>query len=268
MRDGAVLLRVLAAGVCGSELHTFNGHHPMRSGVLGHEMIGEVTDRVRRETDSAGRPIAPGDRVTAPFFLTCMACPACGRGELNLCHHVYDIWHQHPDLFPHFTGTHASHYYVSPSQFLFRVPDEVPDTVAASANCGLSQVWAGVARAELRAGEHLVVQGAGGLGLYATAVAKERGATVTVIDGVAQRLRTAEAFGADHVISMEDLPDAADRSERVRELTGGEGADCVMEVAGSPRRSPRRWSSCASAGGSWRSATSRRGRRSRSTSAG
>ena len=37
--DGAVLLRVLAAGVCGSELHTFNGHHPMRSGVLGHEMI-------------------------------------------------------------------------------------------------------------------------------------------------------------------------------------------------------------------------------------
>ena len=51
-----------------------------------------------------------------------------------------------------------------------------------------------------------MVQGAGGLGLYATAVAKERGATVTVIDGVAQRLRTAEAFGADHVISMEDLP--------------------------------------------------------------
>ncbi len=83
-------------------------------------------------------------------------------GELNLCHHVYDIWHQDPDLFPHFTGTHASHYYVSPSQFLFRVPDEVPDTVAASANCGLSQVWAGVKRAELRAGEHLVVQGAGG----------------------------------------------------------------------------------------------------------
>ena len=234
VHDGAVLLRVLAAGVCGSELHTFNGHHPMRSGVLGHEMIGEVTDRVRRETDSAGRPIAPGDRVTAPFFLTCMACPACGRGELNLCHHVYDIWHQHPDLFPHFTGTHASHYYVSPSQFLFRVPDEVPDTVAASANCGLSQVWAGVARAELRAGEHLVVQGAGGLGLYATAVAKERGATVTVIDGVAQRLRTAEAFGADHVISMQDLPDAADRAARVRELTGGEGADCVMEVAGVP----------------------------------
>jgi threonine dehydrogenase-like Zn-dependent dehydrogenase len=235
VEDGAVLLRTLAAGVCGSELHTFNGHHPMKSGVLGHEIVGEVTERVRRATDSAGRPLRPGDRVTAPFFQTCMRCPACSRGELNLCRHVYDVWHQHPDLFPHFSGTHATHYYVTPLQWLYRVPDGVPDTVAASANCGLSQVWAGVERAGLRAGEHLVVQGAGGLGLYATAVAKERGATVTVVDAVAGRLDAARAFGADAVISLEELPDPADRAARVRELTGGEGADCVMEVAGVPQ---------------------------------
>ena len=57
---------------------------------------------------------------------------------------------------------------------------------------------------------------------------------MTVIDGVAQRLRTAEAFGADHVISMEDLPRRRGPGDGVRELTGGEGADCVMEVAGVP----------------------------------
>jgi threonine dehydrogenase-like Zn-dependent dehydrogenase len=206
----------------------------MQSGVLGHETVGEVTDRVRRATDSAGEPIAEGDRVTAPFFQTCLRCPACSRGELNLCHHAYDVWYQHPDLFPHFVGTHATHYYVSPTQWLYKVPANVPSAIAASTNCGLTQVWAGIEQASLRPGEHLVVQGAGGLGLYAVAVAKERGLRVTVIDGVAGRLATAAAFGADTLVSMQDYPSVQERVAFVQALTGGEGADCVLEVAGVP----------------------------------
>jgi threonine dehydrogenase-like Zn-dependent dehydrogenase len=232
--DGALLVRTLAAGVCGSELHMFAGRHPLRSMVMGHEIVAEVTEHSRRTHDSAGAPLAVGDRVSIVYYLTCEACAACARGEFELCHNGYRNWSRSPDVPPHFTGTHATHYYVDPKQWLFRVPDDVPDLVAASANCGLSQVWAGIDRAALRAGERIVIQGAGGLGLYATAIAKERGATVIVIDGVDSRLRSAEAFGADAVVSMGDLPTVEARIARVQELTGGEGADVGFEVAGVP----------------------------------
>lgn len=233
--EGALLVRTRAAGVCGSELHMFAGRHPLlRSMVMGHEIVAEVTEHSRRLHDSAGAPLAPGDRVSIVYYLTCEACRACARGEFQLCENAYRNWTQPPDRTPHFTGTHATHYYVDPKQWLFKVPDNVPDLIAASANCGLSQVWAGIERAEIRAGERVVVQGAGGLGLYATAVAKERGARVIVIDAVESRLRTAEAFGADATINMAQLPEVEDRIARVQELTDGEGADVGLGLAGVP----------------------------------
>ena len=232
--DGALLVRTRAAGVCGSELHMFAGHHPLKSMVMGHEIIAEVTERSRRSHDSAGEPLDVGDRVSIVYFLTCESCRACARGELELCENAYRNWRQSPDVAPHFTGTHGTHYYVDPKQWLFKVPDNVPDLVAASANCGLTQVWAGIERAQLRPGESLVIQGAGGLGLYATAIAKERGARVIVVDAVESRLASATAFGADAVVSMAELDGVPARVARVQELSGGEGADVGLEVAGVP----------------------------------
>lgn len=234
LADGALLLRTLAAGVCGSELHMYEGRHPLHNMVMGHEIVGEVTEHRRREVDSLGRPLRDGDRVTAPYFLTCTRCAACARGQFELCENAYQYWVRSPEQQPHFTGTHATHYHVAPEQWVFHVPENIPDVVAASINCGLSQVWAGIERAEIRAGERVVVQGAGGLGLYATAVAKERGATVIVIDAVSRRLEAAKAFGADAVIGFDDFPEPGDRAARVRELTGGEGADVGLELAGVP----------------------------------
>ena len=232
--DGALLVRTRAAGVCGSELHMFAGHHPLKSMVMGHEIIAEVTERGRRSHDSAGEPLDVGDRVSIVYFLTCESCRACARGEFELCENAYRNWSRSPDVAPHFTGTHGTHYYVDPRQWLFKVPDNVPDLVGASANCGLTQVWAGIERAQLRPGESLVIQGAGGLGLYATAIAKERGAHVIVVDAVESRLASATAFGADAVVSMAELDSVPARVARVQELTGGEGADVGLEVAGVP----------------------------------
>jgi threonine dehydrogenase-like Zn-dependent dehydrogenase len=212
----------------------FAGHHPLKSMVMGHEIIADVTERSRRSRDSAGEPLDVGDRVSIVYYLTCASCRACARGEFELCENAYRNWSQSPDLAPHFTGTHGTHYYVDPKQWLFKVPDNVPDLVGASANCGLTQVWAGIERAQLRPGESLVIQGAGGLGLYATAIAKERGARVIVVDVVDSRLASATAFGADAVVSMAELDSVAARVEHVRELTGGEGADVGFEVAGVP----------------------------------
>ena len=232
--DGALLVRTLAAGVCGTELHIFSGRHPLKSNVMGHEIVAEVTARRRRTHDSAGALLHDGDRVSAPYFLTCSECPACVRGQTNLCQNAYRNWAKHPDEEPHFTGTHGTHYFIDPKQWIFKVPDNVPTTVAASANCGLSQMWEGIDRAKLRAGERVVIQGAGGLGLYATAIAKERGASVMVIDSVPRRLTAAANFGADITVNFAAPSDGLDQSAQVAEWTNGEGADLVLGVAGVP----------------------------------
>ena len=108
--------------------------------------------------------------------------------------------------------------------------------MVAGVNCALSQVVGGMQLAGLKLGETVVIQGAGGLGVYATAVAKEMGAgQVIVIDSIRERLELARGFGADELIDIEELPDTEQRVKRVRELTDNWGADIVAELVGHPR---------------------------------
>lgn len=233
---GAVLLKTLLAGVCGSEIHMFGGKHSVLSSVaLGHEIVGEVAALgAGVDTDRSGEPLAVGDRVSVTYFRTCMACPACGRQELASCERAYDGWLRSPDEFPHFIGTMSTHYYVDPRQWIYKIPANVPTIAAASANCALSQMVAAIERSAVRPGESIVIQGVGGLGLYGCALAHERGAHVVALDRVPARLARAQEFGAHAVIDMNDFATAEERAERVRELVGRQGADVVMGVAGVP----------------------------------
>jgi len=233
---GALLTEVVRANVCGSELHIWSGDHPLiTDGVLGHEALCRITelgDGV--ETDNAGQPLSEGDLVVPAYFATCGHCAHCGAGRHRCCENAYEYWSRGPDEEPHFHGTFATHYVIHPEQYVYRVPDGLAEDVAAGANCALSQVLCGVDAIELTAGDTVVVQGAGGLGLNATAVAAERGAEVIVVDGVEKRLAMAERFGADHTISMAAYDSVDARAERVRELTDGLGADAAIEVTGVP----------------------------------
>jgi threonine dehydrogenase-like Zn-dependent dehydrogenase len=139
-------------------------------------------------------------------------------------------------VWPHFKGTFGDYFYLYPNHLVFKVPDELPDELVAGVNCAMAQVTCGWDLANVQMGETVVIQGAGGLGLYAIAVARERGAgRIIVIDGVRERLEVASMFGADEFVDLTDFPDAAARIRRVRELTGGWGADVVMEVGGFPK---------------------------------
>jgi threonine dehydrogenase-like Zn-dependent dehydrogenase len=90
----------------------------------------------------------------------------------------------------------------------------------------------GLHRSELRFGERVVIQGAGGLGLFAAAVAREMGAAqIIVVDAVAERLKLAVRFGADEVVDINEFPAPADRIRQIRRRTDG-GADVVLGVAG------------------------------------
>lgn len=233
---GAVVLRVRRANVCGSDVHQFHYESAaLRDAGLGHEFVGEVVSLGEGvTTDFAGEPVAIGDRVVPVYFLQCHRCPACLRSEFSACHNSIAEWAVPPAVAPHFRSGFATHYYVHPGQHFYKVPDSVDDASVAGANCGLAQMIFVLDRIGIAAGETLVVQGAGGLGLYAAAVAHERGARVIVIDGIKDRLDLARDFGADDVVDMSLHTSAAERVAAVQALTGGVGADVVLEVTGHP----------------------------------
>src|SRR5205807_316972 len=140
---GEWLLEVGRANVCGPALHISRGHPPTvkLGSVLGHEMLGRVLALgAGVDRDYAGAPLRPGDRVVCAYFITCRKCPACQAGRFNLCVNCYRYWSQPADAPPHFHGAFGTHYYVHPDQYFYRVPDEIPDAAAASANCALSEL--------------------------------------------------------------------------------------------------------------------------------
>jgi putative phosphonate catabolism associated alcohol dehydrogenase len=234
--DG-ILVRVTRANICGSDLHIWRGDTPLRPGqhIIGHEMVGRVAELGRHiRTDSQGQPLAVGDRVTYLYFYFCGRCYACLEGYRAACVNMMRTPYQMGDVMLSM-GAYAEYYYLRPGHYVFKVPDELSDEVVAPVNCALAQVTYGLQRIGLRLGQSIVIQGAGGLGLYATAVARDMGAsTIIVIDRLASRLQMAAAFGADHLIDLGDLDTEDKRVRRVRELTNGWGADVCVEVVGSP----------------------------------
>ncbi|MEC9307946.1 MAG: zinc-binding dehydrogenase, partial [Chloroflexota bacterium] len=154
----------------------------------------------------------------------------CLKGDTNWCanreYPTAGVW-------PYFTGTYADFLYLPPRHPFFRVPDELPDDILGPVNCAMGTVTTGFQRANLGEGEYVVIQGAGGLGLHATAMAKEMGASrVIVLDRLENRLALAQEFGADHTINIDEFNTPETRIRRVWELTGGRGADVVMELVG------------------------------------
>jgi L-iditol 2-dehydrogenase len=235
---GEALVRVSLATICGSDLHMWRGEVPwfQRSpGIQGHEMVGTVAALGEgRTTDSLGRPLAAGDRVACAYFIPCGECPACLSGTTG-CPNRYRFRNPYTAEERPFLGAYAEYVYVLPGQWLFKVPAELPDALVAPVNCALAQVVYGLHQVRVWLGDTVVVQGAGGLGLYTVALARDLGAgTIVAVDGVPERLELARAFGADHTINIRELPTRAERVRLVRELTDGRGADLCVEVAGVP----------------------------------
>jgi threonine dehydrogenase-like Zn-dependent dehydrogenase len=151
-----------------------------------------------------------------------------------MCHNAGRNMGLPPTTPPHFNGAFATHYYVSPGQFFYKVPDDVSDAAAAGANCGLAQMMFSLEKINVRQGQTVIIQGAGGLGLYAAAVANRRGATVVVVEKEQIRIASARQFGAHHIIDINELPTVEQRTARILELTHGVGADAIVEVTGRP----------------------------------
>jgi len=234
---GGIVIKVSMGGICGSDLHIWRGDSPMfammAGSVGGHEMTGRVHSLgAGVTTDSLGRPLKEGDRVAYAYFYPCHRCYQCNKGEMATCPNKLMTMGA---SISKFSGAYGEYYYLKPGGWVFKVPDAVTDEMATPVNCALSQVTYGLQKAGMRYGDTVVVQGAGGLGLNAIAVAKEMGAdAVIAIDGVSNRLALAKRFGADEVIDISQTTSWAERVAKVKALTGGRGGDIVVEVVGVP----------------------------------
>ena len=236
--DGAALLRTARSEVCGTDVHLWHGRlaavpYPI---IPGHVSAG-ILEAIRgRPTAIDGSTLREGDR--AVFFdvhRTCGRCRACTvHGTPTRCpsRRVYGITDSADEgLF----GGWSEHIYLEPGVGIARLPDAVSVEDYIGGGCGLLTAVHILERARLQPGESVLVQGAGAVGLSAIALARLAGASrVFAIGAPAPRLALAQRMGADVVLPL-DRTTAAERLERVRNLTYGEGADVVIEAAGSAR---------------------------------
>lgn len=235
LEPGAALVRVRTATLCGTDVEiwsgkmTFPGMLPM---VLGHEMVGEVIATGPGCVDALGADIGVGERIGWSESV-CGRCYGCTilREPVACSNRGYGFL-QRSDVAPYATAGLSEYAYVTPGAQKLRLPEGVADTWAASAGCAGKTVLRGFSRAGgVRPGSTVAVRGSGALGIIAAAVAKISGAgQVIMIGSPAERLSLAESFGADDTI---DIAGGA-VPEQVLELTGGHGADLVLDFAGAP----------------------------------
>jgi threonine dehydrogenase-like Zn-dependent dehydrogenase len=234
--DG-LIVRITLANICGSDVHAWEGKTP-RSGptILGHEMTGRVFRLGRNvKTDALGSPLQEGDRIVYAYWHPCFQCPDCLGGEPSFCIVKSGrAGRDRSDQWPYFTGAYADFFFLRRGHYALKVPDALSDEAVAPINCALAEVVYGLQQGGARMGDPVAIQGAGGLGIYACAAAKEMGAgPVVILDRLPDRLETAKRFGADHCLNVDEFKTPEDRAAAVRDLTGG-GARVVLEVVGSP----------------------------------
>ena len=235
---GGLIVKITQASICGSDLHAWHGTTgaglgvPPQGRVMGHEGNGVVYKLgPGRTTDSLGSPLQEGDRVLHSAVQGCGHCFQCQRGQPNWCP-TYPSSRAAGEH-PYFVGTFADYYYLPGNHPVYKVPDSVPDSVLPFVNCAMGTVTEGLTQAQAGQGHSLVIFGAGGLGLNATAVAKHRGVDqVIILDRQAKRLALATDFGADHTVNIDEYDTPEARLERIQDLTRGRGADVVMELVG------------------------------------
>jgi alcohol dehydrogenase len=218
------VIRVDAVTICGTDLHILGGDVPeVEAGrVLGHEAVGTVT-----AVGGGVSGLSVGDRVLASCISACGICRFCREGSYGQCRGGGG-W-----ILGHLVDGVQAEYARIPFADLstYKLPAQVPDEAAVLlADILPTSYEVGVLNGRVRPGDVVVVVGAGPIGLAAILTAKLFSpAHIVAIDKAESRLQAAKAFGADITVSADDDPMAA-----VRELTGGLGADVVMEAVGTP----------------------------------
>ena len=236
-----IILKVTACAICGSDLHLMDGQMPtMESGdILGHEFMGEVVD-----TGSGISKFKKGDRVVVPFNINCGECRMCKLGNWSCCLRSNRNGEMAAKMFgyptaglfgySHITGGYAggqAEYVRVPMADVapMLVPEGMDDEHALFLTDILPTGWQAIDHCDLQGGEIVAIWGAGPVGLFAIKSAAIKGAgRIIAIDTVPERIALARQAGATDIIDFAK----EDVMERIKEISGGQGADCVVDCVG------------------------------------
>ncbi|MEZ3500820.1 zinc-binding alcohol dehydrogenase family protein [Pantoea sp. KPR_PJ] len=214
---GEALIKMIAAGICGTDIHAWSGNQPFFSypRVLGHELCGEVV-----ALGAGVEGLMPGQRVALIPYLSCLRCDACQSGKTNCCENIS------------VTGVHQDggfcDYLAVPASNLLPVDNVAPEAAALIEPFAISAH--AVRRANVSADEHVLVVGAGPIGLGVAAIAAAAGAKVVVAD--TSEFRRAHAEKALGLATID--PTSDDFYQALRAQFNGRLALKVIDATGSP----------------------------------
>ena len=252
LEPGAVLLRMLASGICGTDKHTYRGETQQYAGtdhasstpfpiVQGHENLGEVVaigDGGATAFD--GSPLAVGDRVVPAPNRACGSCEYClGDFPYYFCRRLENYGNSLTCAdAPHLFGGWAEYLYIRPGTPMFHVPDGLPDEVAVlteifAVTHSLDLVRAMPRPGGFQEGDTVAIMGAGPVGIAHAAKARIMGASMVIaIDPYRPRVELTGEMGAtDLIVASAGDPSLA---AQVRDLTNGRGVDVVVDATGHP----------------------------------
>ena len=211
-----VMIRICAAGICGSDIHILHGQNPFATfpRTLGHEVAG-VIEAVGEEV----KDLKVGDHVVVDNVISCGHCYACRTGRHNVCREL-------KALGVHTDGGFMEHFNIT-SKNVYKIDESIPLTHAALAE-PYSIAFQCADRGRLVKDDMVLICGAGPIGLLLLEVCKLVGAKVAIMDTVDARLDVAASFGADLLLN----PKTCDVKQELMQFTDGEGCSLIFEATG------------------------------------
>ncbi len=221
---GEVLVRIHAAGVCGTDLHILDGMikpdpYPM---TLGHEAAGVV------EGAGEGVSLAEGTQVAIYNKIFCGHCEQCLKGRTNICD-------DEPEQLGFNRDGGDAEYVVVPEQNAVPVPDGVDLATASVLTCAGMTAMHATKLSDLRLGDTAAVDGIGGVGVLVVQAAAHAGARVIAIGDSEDKLDLAKQHGASDGVLVDTAESYETVPERVRAITDGRGTDVFFELVGTTR---------------------------------
>jgi len=221
---GEVVVKLAACGVCHTDAgYLFYGVPTFKKPplILGHEPSGTI-----EQVGEGVTQFKEGDRVIIPAVLTCGQCYYCRTGRENICQNMIMLGNHIDGAFAEYIGI--------PAKDVVPLPATVPLEEGCIISDAISTPFHAVKnRAQVKAGDSVVVIGCGGVGINVVQVAAAFGGQVIAVDVVDWKLEMASKLGAVEVINSKDM-DPRDVVKAIRTLTGG-GVDIAMEVIGNPK---------------------------------
>ncbi len=230
LKEGEILVKIVASGICGSDLHICRGRDPRINLplILGHEGVGIVEEIRGDKRDISGERLTIGDFVIWDRGITCGECHFClVKKEPSLCpaRRVYGIT---------MDGCYTDYLILLAGTKIIKIKEKVDPVLLVSSVCSGATVAHAIELSNISPGDRVVIQGPGPLGIFAVAFSLEKGASEVIVIGTnrsKKRLELCMIFGATETLSIDATP-VEKRLSIIKEKTDGLGADVVIDCAG------------------------------------